>query len=96
MRDEAIGPRTTIVPAVGLADRDYMKRQGKSDPYYDQLFQPSRSTRATTDRHWSASTPASGRRRSIAPYLVTAAILFGLFVLPHLTINGRHYTLWVL
>jgi hypothetical protein len=66
---------------VGLADRDYMKRDDRGDTFHDRLFEP---------------VGRAGPRRSTRSVLIVLAItLFGLFVLPHLAIGGRHYRFWV-
>ena len=75
---------------MGLADRDYMKRQGPNDPYYKRLFDPPGIARTS---------PVTGKRshRGGVGWLVIAALtIFGLWVLPHLTIHGHHYRFWMI
>lgn len=85
---------------MGLADRDYMKRQGRNDPYYKRLFDPPSSAGHSSDRPWGAPAPFVGRgrrRRSLSTLLVFAGLtVFGLWVLPHIAIHGHHYRFWIL
>jgi len=68
-----------------------MKRQDGQDPYYDRLFDPPRSDRPTTERGWLS---VAGPRSSVRLYVIPL-LLFGVFVLPHFTIAGRHWHFWV-
>jgi hypothetical protein len=83
--------RPDLPHGVGLYDRDYMKRTGRKDPYYDRLFEPppSRAPAPVTRR--------SRRRGSAwwwAVFLLVSAI--GLLLLPKLTTDGRHWTFWLI
>jgi hypothetical protein len=72
---------------MGISDRDYMKRQGKNDPYYERLFEARGGTVPNGER--------ASRGRTGLPWVVGLTV-FGLFVLPHIAIHGHHYRFWVL
>jgi hypothetical protein len=68
---------------MGLADRDYMRRDDRGDTYHDHLFDPPESRRA---RH---------RRSTRYTAMLLAIALVGLSVLPLLAIAGHHYRFWI-
>lgn len=68
---------------VGLYDRDYMRDQGPSDRYHRTL---------RNQRQTSAPKPSAFPRILI----IAAVAFFGLVVLPRLTIDGRHWSLWLI
>jgi hypothetical protein len=100
---------------MGLADRDYMKRQGPNDPYYNRLFGPP-NFRPPEDPFGTATgssgQPAHSGQPSFAKprgswwrltphrsdryvYAISALIALNQFVLPHLTVDGRHWHFWI-
>ena len=69
---------------VGLYERDYMrKRLGRRDRYLDSRYESVRE----------APRRGSSWRRTV---LVTFLLVFGLLVLPQLTIAGHHWRFWTL
>jgi hypothetical protein len=72
-----------ILRIVGLADRDYMKRQRRRDPYVDRFYQ---------------SSPPRTRARLSTPALVLLVFVavFGVVVLPYFVIDGKHWQLFFL
>ena len=91
---------------MALHDRDYMRtRQGDDDRYWGWLHgsdfgggalvprgRPGTDARGEEYDFWTQ--PVTLRRLRI-PFAL-ALTLFGAFVLPHLTIDGRHWHLWLL
>jgi hypothetical protein len=68
---------------MGLADRDYMRRDDRGDRGPDHLFDPP-ETRHT--RH---------RRSTRYTAVMLAIALVGLSVLPLLAIAGHHHMFWI-
>lgn len=82
---------------MGVADREYMKRQGRNDAYYKRLFDPPGSSASMPESSWSPSAEPRRRTRGhVGAIWLPALTLFGLFVLPHLAIYGHHYRFWML
>lgn len=90
---------------MGLYDRDYMRgRQGPKDPYWDWLHgsDHSGSERASERRATvGEALPLRGQQSLLARpvnlrWVVVLAMLVGAFLLPHLTIAGRHWHIWLL
>jgi len=91
---------------VAIHDRDYMRtRQGDDDGYWDWLHGSDfgrgglaprgRFRQDAPDEEYDFWTQPITFHRLRLP-LMLAVTLFGAFLLPHLTIDGRHWHLWLL
>ena len=91
---------------MSLRDRDYMRtRQGDDDQYWDWLhgsdfgggglIPRGRVPTDAPDEDYDFWTRPVTLRRLRMPFVLAPA-LFGAFVLPHVTIDGRHWHLWLL
>jgi len=104
------GMRSSYVNAdmscVSLYDRDYMRaRQGHRDPYWDWLHgsdfgshgvvTPERLVDSAGGEEYDFWTRPITFRQLRLP-LMLVLMVFAAFVLPHLTIDGRHWHVWLL